>query len=114
MCRSERELKMCSRERIAVWVLAEEQNLKAASMFWPSTDAEIFGIRPSYWKDYDGRFPNEQRVAQVRDWLKLPEVQRPHFITVYFGDADAAAHKFGPESTETAEAVQRVTSWSAI
>jgi predicted AlkP superfamily pyrophosphatase or phosphodiesterase len=91
-----------------LWVLAEEQRVKAASMFWPSTDAEILGIRPSYWKVYDSGFPNDQRVAQVLDWLKLPEDQRPHFITVYFGDVDAAGHRFGPESTEAGEAVRRI------
>ena len=30
----------------------------------------ILGIRPTYWKPYASKFPNEQRVAQVLDWLK--------------------------------------------
>jgi len=91
-----------------LWVLAEEQNVKSATMFWPSSDAEIFTIRPSYWKAYDMSFPNEQRIAQVLNWLKLPEAQRPHLVTLYMSDVDAAGHKFGPESAETAAAVQRI------
>jgi alkaline phosphatase D len=91
-----------------LWVLAEEQHVKAAAMFWPTADAEIAGIRPTYWKLYDGRFPNEQRVAQVIEWLKLPEAERPHFITLYFSDVDSAGHGTGPDSPETEAAVHRV------
>ena len=91
-----------------LWVVAEEQKVKAASMFWPTADAEIGGVRPSYWSKYDGSFPNEQRVAKVLEWLKLPESERPHFITLYFSDVDSAGHSFGPDAPETERAVQRV------
>lgn len=91
-----------------LWVVAEEQHVKAAAMFWPTSDAEIDGIRPTYWSLYDGRFGNEQRVAKVLDWLKLPEEQRPHMITLYFSDVDSAGHSSGPDSTRTEEAVKRV------
>ncbi len=82
--------------------------MKTASMFWPTSDAEILGVRPTYWKPYDSKFPNEQRVNQVLDWLKLPADQRPHLITAYFGDTDTAGHAFGPESPETAAAVEEL------
>lgn len=91
-----------------LWVLAEEQKVKAASMFWPTADAEIGGVRPSYWLKYDGAFPNQKRVDQVLEWLRLPEAGRPHFITVYFSDTDGAGHRFGPDSHETAQAVAEV------
>jgi predicted AlkP superfamily pyrophosphatase or phosphodiesterase len=91
-----------------LWVVAEQQHVKSASMFWPTADSEIGGVRPTYWKLYDGRFPNEQRVAQVIEWLKLPEAERPHFITLYFDDVDSAGHRTGPDSPETEAAVHRV------
>jgi alkaline phosphatase D len=91
-----------------LWVVAEEQKVKAASMFWPTADAEIGGVRPSYWLKYDGGFPNGKRVAKVLEWLKLPEAGRPHFITVYFSDTDSAGHMYGPDAHETAQAVERV------
>jgi alkaline phosphatase D len=91
-----------------LWVVAEEQHVKAASMFWPTADSEIGGVRPTYWKLYDGHFPNEQRVAKVIEWLKLPEAERPHFITLYFDDVDSAGHRTGPDSAETEAAVHRV------
>jgi predicted AlkP superfamily pyrophosphatase or phosphodiesterase len=77
-------------------------------MFWPTADAEIDGVRPSYWSKYDGSFPNDQRVAKVLEWLKKPEVDRPHFITLYFSDVDSAGHSFGPDAPETGKAVERV------
>jgi len=91
-----------------LWVVAERQHVKAAAMFWPTSDAEIEGVRPSYWKKYDGAFPNQKRVEQVLDWLKLPEAERPHFITLYFSDVDSAGHHFGPDAVETEQAVGRV------
>jgi predicted AlkP superfamily pyrophosphatase or phosphodiesterase len=102
-----------------LWVVAEQQGVKAASMFWPTADAPIEGVRPSYWSLYDGRFPNEKRVEKVLEWLKLPEGQRPHFITLYFSDVDTAGHSFGPDSAETAQAVERVdnligTLWAGL
>ena len=102
-----------------LWVVAEEQHVRSACMFWPISDAEILGVRPSYWKLYDGHVPNEQRVSQVLDWLKLPEDQRPHFITLYFSDTDDAGHAHGPDSPEVEQAVHRVdkligTLWEGI
>ena len=91
-----------------LWVLAEQQHVIAACMFWPMCDGPIRGVRPAYWKKYDDRFPDEQRVEQVLDWLKLPPDRRPHFITLYFSDVDHAGHTFGPDAPETAQAAARV------
>ncbi len=88
-----------------LWVLAEQQHTIAACMFWPTSDAEIQGVRPTYWIKYDGSITDEHRVKQVIDWLKLPAEKRPHFITLYFSDVDSAGHKYGPGAMETAEAV---------
>jgi predicted AlkP superfamily pyrophosphatase or phosphodiesterase len=102
-----------------LWVVAEQQNVKSACMFWPTSDAEIGGVRPSYWSLYDGAFPNEQRVAKVLEWLKLPESERPHFITLYLSDVDSAGHSFGPDSPQVEQAVGRLdklvgTLWTGI
>ena len=69
-----------------LWVLAEQQGMRAASFFWVGSDAEIQQTRPTYFYKYDGKIPNEQRVAQVVEWLKLPKPKRPHFITLYFSE----------------------------
>lgn len=91
-----------------LWVLAEQQGMRAACFFWPASEAEIQGKRPSYYAHYDDAFPDEKRVEQVLVWLQLPPEKRPHFITLYFSDTDHAGHAYGPDSPETAAAVHLV------
>ena len=83
-----------------IWVTAEKQGQTTATMFWPGADAEIQGVRPTYWSYYDGTVPNNSRVQQVLSWLDLPEDKRPILITLYFSDTDSWAHTVGPEATE--------------
>lgn len=91
-----------------IWVLAEQQGMRAACFFWPGSEAEIQGTRPSYYLKYDDRVPDDARVQQVLDWLRLPAERRPHLITLYFADVDHAGHEYGPESEEVRAAVQVV------
>jgi alkaline phosphatase D len=93
---------------VPLWSLAEKQGMRSACFFWPGSEAEIAGERPTYYLKYDDMFPDEKRVDQVLDWLKLPEAQRPHFITLYYANVDHAGHQFGPETPETAAAVHQV------
>jgi predicted AlkP superfamily pyrophosphatase or phosphodiesterase len=92
-----------------LWVLAEQQEMRAACAFWPASDAEIQGKRPTYYlAPYDDKFPDEKRVEQVLAWLQLPAEKRPHFITLYYANTDHAGHSYGPEAPETGEAVRHV------
>ena len=91
-----------------LWVLAEQQGMRAASFFWPGSEAEIQGKRPSYYLAYDDKIPDGNRVAQIIAWLKLPPEQRPHFITLYYSNVDHAGHSYGPEAPQTGEAVRHV------
>jgi len=89
-----------------MWVLAVQQGMRAASFFWVGSDAEIQHTRPTYFYKYNGTIPNEQRAAQVVEWLKLPKPERPHFITLYFSDVDHAGHQFGPDAPQTHDAIK--------
>jgi predicted AlkP superfamily pyrophosphatase or phosphodiesterase len=91
-----------------LWVTAIRQGRRAASMFWPGSDVEIAGARPTDWRVYDHEFPNADRVKQVLAWLARPEAQRPAFITLYFSDVDSAGHEFGPDAPETLAAAARL------
>ena len=88
-----------------LWVTAGRAGRRTAAMFWPGTEAEIGGLRPSYFRPFDGKLPAASRTAQVLEWLALPEQQRPSFITLYFDDVDHAGHDFGPDAVETRNAV---------
>lgn len=82
--------------------------MRSACFFWPGSEAEIQGKRPSYYLHYDDKFPDEMRVDQVLAWLRLPPGQRPHFITLYYANVDHAGHAFGPDAPETGEGVRHV------
>lgn len=93
---------------VPLWSLAEKQGMRAACFFWPGSEAEIAGERPSYYLKYDETVPDDERVEQVVEWLKLPPAKRPHFITLYFSEVDHAGHKYGPDAPETRAAVRHV------
>jgi predicted AlkP superfamily pyrophosphatase or phosphodiesterase len=95
---------------VPLWSLAEKQGMRAACFFWPGSEAEIAGARPSYYLKYDEKVPDEERVDQVVDWLKLPAAKRPHFVTLYFSEVDHAGHEYGPDAPETRAAVRHVDS----
>ena len=91
-----------------LWVTAIRQGLRASSMFWPGSEAEIQGVRPTEWRPFDDNVPNAARLKQVLDWLALPPDRRPSFVTLYFSEVDHAGHDFGPESPEVLEAARHL------
>jgi predicted AlkP superfamily pyrophosphatase or phosphodiesterase len=91
-----------------LWVLSQQQGMRSACMFWPGSEAEIAGLRPTYWAEYLDKYDGEKRIDQVIAWLRLPPAERPHFITLYFADTDHAGHDFGVESRELDSAVHHV------
>jgi predicted AlkP superfamily pyrophosphatase or phosphodiesterase len=82
-----------------IWVTAQNQGLRAATMFWPGSEARIHGRRPDYWQPFDADLPFAQRVDTVLAWLELPPDRRPAFVTLYFGQVDHAGHDHGPDSS---------------
>ena len=91
-----------------LWSLAESQGMRTASFFWVASEAKIAGYRPTFYLKFDDKIDEEARVAQVLAWLKLPEADRPHFITLYFSEPDHEGHEFGPDAPETKAAVLKV------
>jgi predicted AlkP superfamily pyrophosphatase or phosphodiesterase len=87
-----------------LWATAIRQGRRAATMFWPGTEAAIGGVRPTYWKPYDKTFGTLDRVEQALTWLALPAAERPSFVSLYFEEVDTAGHDFGPDSPELATA----------
>ncbi len=91
-----------------IWNTVEKAGKTAATYFWPGSEAQIGGMRPSIWKPYAGETPHDERVDQVLAWLDLPSPERPDFLTLYFSAVDSAGHRHGPEHPETAEAMREV------
>ncbi|RYU91228.1 alkaline phosphatase family protein [Mucilaginibacter terrigena] len=93
-----------------LWVLAEQQKMLSASFYWVASEAEIQGIKPTYYYVYNEKIDINNRIATVVNWLKLPPAERPHLITFYLPQVDHAAHLYGPESPETEHEVHFVDS----
>ncbi len=91
-----------------IWVTAEKQGQRSAAMFFPGTEADVAGTRPTFWSPYEHEFPIDQRVDKVLGWLDLPAKERPTMITLYFSNVDSAGHRFGPDARETRDSVHLV------
>lgn len=89
-----------------IWVTAVKQGRKSAASFWVGSEAEIEGVRPTYWKPYDYSIPFEKRLDELSGWLRLPAAQRPAVITFYLEETNTAGHNYGPASPELAAAVK--------
>ncbi|RZK59467.1 MAG: alkaline phosphatase family protein [Pedobacter sp.] len=89
-----------------LWVIAEQQQMLSAVFYWPGSEISMDGIKPTYLFNYSEIIPIDRRINVVKDWLKLPDDKRPHFIALYFPQVDKAAHSYKPESEETRAAVQ--------
>ena len=83
-----------------IWIQANRSNMVTASYFFVGTEANIQGLKPTYYYRFDNSVKNEVRVNQAIDWLKLPPKKRPHLITMYFSDMDDTGHKYGTKNDE--------------
>ncbi|MDB4882363.1 MAG: type phosphodiesterase/nucleotide pyrophosphatase [Gemmatimonadetes bacterium] len=88
-----------------IWITAEREGVKSAVYFWPGSEAEVHGARPSYYKTFLGSVPDSERVDASIAWLRLPSAQRPHLVMMYLNSGDDTTHRYGPESPHTALAV---------
>jgi predicted AlkP superfamily pyrophosphatase or phosphodiesterase len=91
-----------------LWLGLQRAGGRAATMFWPGSEAPIGGDRPRWWFPFDKAISPEARVDQVLAWLELPAAERPRFITLYFEHVDEAGHDHGPDSPEAVAALQRL------
>lgn len=93
-----------------IWRTAQRQGKRAASYYWPGSEAAIGGAHPWRWMPFDDDAPNAPRVDSVLTWLSLPKGQAPSVVTLYYSDVDHAGHTFGPEAPQTDSAIARVDS----
>jgi predicted AlkP superfamily pyrophosphatase or phosphodiesterase len=89
-----------------IWVTAIRQGKKAAAAFWVGSEAEIGGVRPTFWKRYDYSIPFEKRLDEVAGWLALPPAERPAVIVFYLEETNGQGHRYGPDSPELVAAIK--------
>lgn len=93
-----------------IWVTAESQGTRAASVSWPGSEAAIKGVRPTWWQHYDHDETAASKINKVMRFLQLPADSAPGIITLYFHDVDTDGHAYGPDAPETDAAIARVDS----
>ena len=90
-----------------IWVTAIKQGRTANCMFWPGSQAEIGGVRPTEWRPFSKNTTFTECVDTVLGWLETSN-KRPSFVTLYFHEPDSAGHRDGVDSPQLAEAVTQV------
>lgn len=93
---------------VPIWVVSERQGVRTGAMFWPGSEYEIAGGRPSRYRVFDQSTASFARVDVLLSWLDLPQAERPRFFTLYFDLVDSAGHRFGPDAMETNAAAAEV------
>jgi len=96
-----------------LWSLAESQGMHAACLYWPGSEAEIAGHRPTWYALFDNKTQASVEVEQARiddavALLHMPPSERPHFITIYYSEPDHDGHEFGPDAPQTRAAVLKM------
>lgn len=89
-----------------IWITAEKQGVRAGCFFWPGSETELQGRRPTLFRPFEKRLTCAQRVDGLLAWLDLPPAERPRMFTLYFDLVDTVGHNFGPTAPETGAAVR--------
>jgi predicted AlkP superfamily pyrophosphatase or phosphodiesterase len=90
-----------------IWVSAEQQGVHAGTLFWPGSEAQIDGVRPSRWQVFDITIPSNDRVDTLLAWIDAKDPPLG-FATLYFDRTDTEGHHYGPYSPEVNAAVAEV------
>ena len=88
-----------------LWVSAERAGLKTATLFWPGSEAEIRGARPSRYLAFDQSVTSSARADRLLAWI---DEGRPAFATLYFDEVDTAGHSLGPNAPALNPTLARV------
>jgi len=89
-----------------IWVTAINQGRKAAVSFWVGSEAEIKGVRPTFYRKFDSKLSFDVRLEEVISWLQKPDGQRPDFLAFYLEETNDTGHRFGPGSPEVIASIK--------
>ncbi|GBQ99545.1 nucleotide diphosphatase [Acetobacter nitrogenifigens DSM 23921 = NBRC 105050] len=91
-----------------IWVTAEKQGVRSSTLFWPGSEADIHGVRPSDWLPFNSKMSSNDRVDHLLGWFDRTPDKRPRFATLYFDIVDHSGHENGPNAPETTQAAATV------
>jgi predicted AlkP superfamily pyrophosphatase or phosphodiesterase len=85
---------------VPLWVSVVRDGRRAAPTFWPGSNVEIAGVRPTRWEPFAIQVTTYERVRRALQLLAAPSEQQPSFVTLYFDEVDTAGHDFGVDSPQ--------------
>jgi predicted AlkP superfamily pyrophosphatase or phosphodiesterase len=91
-----------------IWITAERQGHRAATMFWVGSEVPFDGRRATYWHSFDAGISPEARVDQVLAWLRGSDP--PELVTLYLNRVDLVGHRHGPDGPAMDSAIAQVDS----
>jgi ectonucleotide pyrophosphatase/phosphodiesterase family protein 1/3 len=92
-----------------IWNTVVKHNKYAMTYFWPGSDVEINGMRPTDYRNYSSSHPYSLRVDTALQWLNgSVNGLTPDLVVLYFSKVDEAGHEGGPHSLEVNEALETV------
>ncbi|MBR6285043.1 MAG: alkaline phosphatase family protein [Muribaculaceae bacterium] len=98
-----------------LWLTAKRQGVTSATVYWVGSDVPIQGDHANYWWNYMGKLlTHEQRIDEIIGLLRRPEGERPHLVMAYFEEPDASGHAYGPISSQTRGAMERIDSLMGV
>ena len=95
-----------------IWVTAQKQGVKCASIYWVGSDIPIKDTYPTYYRRWDEEphWTFSERCDEIVRLMSLPEKERPRLVMGYFDEPDHMGHVFGPMSPETNEMCEEMDS----
>jgi predicted AlkP superfamily pyrophosphatase or phosphodiesterase len=97
-----------------IWTTYIKQGYRAATCFWPGSEAKHNGVLPTYYKPFNNTTPIQEKIQWVKEWIELDQNLKPGLITLYIPDIDHAGHQFGPNSEKLESVIKNVDSQLGI
>jgi len=97
-----------------IWNTAEKQSVRAGTLFWVGSEADINGMHPSYWKKYQHDMLFADRIDTLVSWLKKPINSRPRLILWYLHQPDSWGHELGPDNPKLLQKIEYLDSLVGI
>lgn len=87
-----------------IWITAVKQGKKAGVFFWPGSESELQGSRPTEWRAYNKSTPYSERINTTMGWLE----EGFDLALLYFSEPDTTGHVIGPDSADLLPVIERM------
>ncbi|VUZ46520.1 unnamed protein product [Hymenolepis diminuta] len=88
-----------------IWLSVERNGGKSGVMYWPGSDSRMYDKMEYVNYGLYSNVPDLRfRVDRVMDWITKPDV---NFVAMYYNEPDSSGHKFGPDSKEVLDAIDK-------